>query len=132
MALSKAPGRRLIHLAANAGNEWATFLKEVVFDGGGLRAVTVPQPRAGAIVHGKGGWDCAGVEGWVAVHAARRCSAGGEVMARGALVGVVRVGARTVERAVRLKRPIRCAGYVGVWKVGSWMTGVLVEALQNQ
>lgn len=66
---------------------------------------------------------------------------GGGKLPRGAVVGLVRVGEAQrveddwvwrVDRAVWLKKPIRCAGFVGLWRVSSVLTDILVAAMHNQ
>ena len=92
---------------------------------------------------------------WVAIHASRRnptidptprCQAS-LPLPRGAMVGIVHVshaictkpegerGANwvwNIDRAVPLKRPIRCAGFVGLWSISAFLTDLLVNAMQNQ
>lgn len=151
LALGPRAGAHVVALAARAGNEWACFLQRVIFEGVPLRAVTVPQPTASMLVSGErtwykrpfapGGGEKRGEVGWVVIHAARRVAEGGGKLPRGAVVGLVRIERAhwveggwmwKVDRAVRLKKAIRCAGFVGLWRVSSVLTDVLVDAMHNQ
>lgn len=74
--------------------------------------------------------------------------AGGELegLPRGAMVGLIHVrdafrmqaggeGAGwiwRIDRAVSLKRPIRCAGFVGLWYISGFLTDLLVSAMHSQ
>lgn len=99
---------------------------------------------------------------WIAVHAARdgttvlplplvdvaACRVEiGDDWPRGAVVGVIHVthavripGEYTardrwmwyIDRAVSLKKPLRCAGFLGVWPVSNVLTDLLIHSLHNQ
>lgn len=207
LCLGERCGKSAVELAANAGNEWALFLKDVVFDGRPLRAITVVQPMASLLVSGErsletrsfppwGDSPCSGCGSacsarcacngmnchhqhrgrrgcWVAIHAARRPNAAAaehfplnayeiSKLPRGAVVGMVHVaGAKRlsanysamnigsdeggvmnstgggnwtwcIDRAVSLQKPIRCAGFLGLWTLSQYLTEVLVRALHTQ
>lgn len=181
-------------MAATSGNEWACFLKRVVFERRTLHAVTTPQPYASQLVSGERPVDARpfppwvgdrpGGDGeWIAIHAARRSlpsgmgeedadaangdglhgsddgEAGGGLgrrngldvveLPRGAMVGIIHVrdafranevgGASSapkwiwqIDRAVSLKKPIRCAGFLGLWSISSFLTDLLVNAMHSQ
>lgn len=137
-------------IAARSGNQWAAFVKAFLFDRRVLRAVTTAQPLASMLVAGKTElhsqshppWtpDSAGCGGaWLAVHASRSPTT--SALPSGAVVGIVHVRQAvmkrgqwiwSIDRAVSLKKPIRCAGFVGLWPVSSVLTEILVNAMQNQ
>jgi F-box-like len=162
LALGPRPGYSQLCRAAAAGNEWAAFLRETLFEQCKLRALTLSAELATALV-------CGGVAalrppanvlctssvsaacltfmadgrsapqaapcapGWIAVHAARARGRGG------ALLGIVFVQKRSesdmkwrVTRAVSLERPIWCAGYVGLWTMTDYLTELLIRALHTQ
>lgn len=167
LALGERRGRAAVALAAVAGNEWARFLKSVLFDACVLSAVSAPQPVASLLVAGRRRTvtrefpPCAAATRggvWVAVHAARASGAatGGiygadadgsadctsAALPRGALVGMVHVrdARRTsstswmwnFDRAVTLRRPIRCAGSIGLWGLSPFLTEMLVYSMHTQ
>lgn len=153
LRLGERPGRRAVSLAAAAGNEWALFLRAAVFDAVPLRAVTVYQPTASGLVLGTVNaltlpHPPAGAGGWVAVHAARALpAADAGALPRGALVGLVRVRKATcvdsagagrpewaweIDRHVKLVKPMRCAGFHGLWTLSGCMMELFVRALHMQ
>lgn len=77
--------------------------------------------------------------GWVVIHAARR---GPQDLPREALVGMMRVNGGVqnannqwcwnIVEKVKLKHPLRCAGYVGLWSLSRHLTEILVRALYTQ
>lgn len=163
LALGTRSGRAAVLKAAGAGNEWARFLRSVLFRGCPLYAVTVAQPVASALVRSarrfetretppwqRNGNNIADGGAWVAVHAARRVAAGLSpaqmaALPRGAVVGLVHVCGATacgsdaaplwawhIDRNVSLRKPLRCAGYVGVWTLSAHLTEFFVRALHMQ
>lgn len=99
---------------------------------------------------------------WLAVHAARRGPVAmpadfaggstcrmedGRVWPRGAVVGLIHVvkaymlskdGHENfrwiwhIDRAVGIRRPLRCAGFMGVWSMSTILTELIVSAVHNQ
>lgn len=194
LKLAPRPGQKAVTTAARSGNEWARFLKKIVFDRETLRAVTIPQPVASLLVSGDRPLDARpfppwhgelpDTDGtWVAIHAARRAShpvpnshqnhvnndpplpangsvqgmsaravSGGIDLAKlpfGAMVGMIHVRDAfqttgpdnptsapkwiwKIDRAVRLKKPIRCAGFVGMWSISGFLTDLIVNAMHKQ
>ena len=142
LGLGPRLGRAAIGHAARCGNEWAGFLQQCLFERGGapLQALTVAQPAASRLVRGARSFDTREPPpaGWAVVHAARR---GPADLPRGALVGVVRVRAATrlhaawrwhLDRHVPLSKPLRCAGYVGLWPLSAHLTELLIRGLHSQ
>jgi hypothetical protein len=162
LALGPRLGYSLVCRAAAAGNEWAAFLRDTLFDRLVLRAVTLTADLAAALVGGEvaalrppasisyvtsltparvttladtrnARHPAPPAPGWMAVHAAR-------VRGRsGALMGIVYVRKRRdsdlkwrVTRAVSLDRPISCAGYIGLWTMSDCLTEILIRALHCQ
>lgn len=181
LTLGPRPGRAAVSLAARSGNEWARFLKRVLFERKPLSAVTMPQPAATRLVSAKvalyerpfAPWapdslaHVAHPDGvWVAVHAARRSADHSDdenaadvhapllqnshlnnmlplPLPTGAMVGMVHVREAfqnpnsaawvwRIDRAVSLRRPVRCAGFVGLWNVSGFLTDLLVNAMHSQ
>lgn len=155
LELGRRVGRKAVSIAARAGNEWASFVKLALFDGHCLRAVTKGQPIASRLVGGDlsvlkssfppwplGARAELGPLGrWVGVHAARSDMCDPD-LPKGAVVGIVHVRHAvrvandawvwTIDRAVQLKRPIRCAGFVGLWSFSPFLTDLLVHAMHTQ
>ena len=142
LALGPRVGRAAIQHAAKFGNEWAIFLNRCLFqrDTAQLQALTIAQPVASSLVSGTESFDTreSAPNGWVVVHAARR---GPADLPRGALVGMVRVdGGHQVDgnwrwhidRHIRLAKPLRCAGYVGLWPLSTHLTELLIRGLHIQ
>lgn len=153
LTLGPRQGATAVHLAAGAGNEWASFLSMCLFDCVPLKALTVVQPVANSLVSdnnyrrfetrerpnnniNNNNVECG--HGWVVIHAARR---GPQEFPRGALVGMIRVGGTVqngnqwiwkIEETVKLVKPLRCAGYVGLWSLSRPLTEILVRALHTQ
>lgn len=159
LTLGARRGRAIVTKAAAAGNEWACFLAATLFHAHPLHALTVAQPVASVLVRSarrfetreSPPWRGDGVPGaWVAVHAARRVAPGLSpaqiaVLPRGAIVGLVHVRSATacgsevaplwawhIDRNIALRKPLRCAGYVGVWTLSTHLTEFCVRALHMQ